>query len=197
MCSRKCLHSKLWFSSSCLGKHQYHVVGASHHIPSTLTNWKHVKSNIWSSTPNWNGFQQFQINKVCWYPRSEQEGESLNSSILSCELIIASETASVVPWVWCLPPQILPIPSLPFILMIRASLEMSAPRHAYPTNYIYSSFSQLLSLPFSLELQKAIALKCLHKTCLSSCLLGNSPSSMSCSSLSNPLLNVSFVHHFI
>lgn len=56
MCRRKCLHSKLQFPSSCFGKYHYHMIEASHHIPRMLSNWKHVKPNIWSSTLNWNGF---------------------------------------------------------------------------------------------------------------------------------------------
>lgn len=58
MCSSKHSHSKLWFPSSYLGKHLFHMAGASHPILWTLSNWKHVKPNISSSTFKWNRFSE-------------------------------------------------------------------------------------------------------------------------------------------
>lgn len=58
MCSRKQSHSKLWFPSCCLGKHLFHMAGASHPILWTLSNWKHLKLNISSSTSKWNRFSE-------------------------------------------------------------------------------------------------------------------------------------------
>lgn len=144
------------------------MVRASHHIPRTLSNWKHVKPNIWSSTSNWNVFSENYStisNKQSVLIDKFWAG-GRKSKFIHFKLWInhSSETASVMPQVWCLPPQILLIPSLPFILVIRASLGMSAPSHAFPNNHIYSSFSQILTLPFSLELKNAPALKCLCPT---------------------------------